>query len=328
MLIANRSGVWSLCAVMLLAHVADVFAQTYPARTIRLIVPSSPGGTSDFLGRLLAPKLSEALGQQIVVENRPGASSMVGAEVVAKAAPDGYTLLISPAALAINPSMYAKISFNTQRDLAPISLLAEAGNVLVVHPSVPARSVKELIALAKRRPGHLAAATPGLGGSPHMAAELLKIMAGIDVLLVPYKGASVGVVGLLSGEVSFMFSTPPTVLGFIKAGRLRALGVSTQRRIQALADVPTLHESALPGYEATQWFGLLAPGGTPRPIIDRLYQETARAIRGPEMTDRFALEGLDLVGNKPEEFAAYIGSELEKWAKVIKTAGIKPQGGS
>lgn len=325
---STRSALLALCSCLLAAQAADAPAQPYPARTLRLIVPSSPGGTSDFLGRLLAPKLAELLGQQVVVENRPGASSMVGAEVVAKSPPDGHTLLVSPAALAINPSMYAKVPFNTQRDLAPITLLAEAGNVLVVHPSVPVRSVKELIALAKRRPGHLAAATPGVGGSPHMSAELLKIMAGIDLLLVPYKGASVGAVGLLSGEVSLMFSTPPTVLGFIKAGRLRALGVTTRQRIAALPDLPTLDEAGLPGYEATQWFGLLTSGGTPRAVVERLHQESVRVLRTSDMAERFAADGLTLVGNRPEEFADWIASEMQKWAGVIKAAGIKPQGGS
>lgn len=311
---------------VLLAFAANVSAQNYPVRPVRLVVPSSPGGTSDFLGRLLAPKLAEALGQQIVVENRPGASSVIGADVVAKAAPDGYTLLISPAALAINPSMYARMPFNTRRDFAPISLVSETGNVLVVHPSVPARSVKELIALARKRPGSLVSASPGLGGSPHMSVELFKIMAGIDVVVVSYKGAGPGVIALLSGEVSLMFTTPPSALAHLKSRRLRALGVTTRTRIRALQDIPTIHEAALPGYEASQWFGLLAPAGTPRPIIDRLSQEIHRAIRAPDMTQRFAVEGLEPVGGKPEEFATFIHAELDKWARVIKSAGIRPQG--
>lgn len=319
-----------ICAAMatLLAVATSASAQNYPVRPVRLIVPSSPGGTSDFLGRLLAHRLGEALGQQFVVENRPGASSAIGADVVAKSAPDGYTLLISPAALAINPSMYAKLPFDTRRDFAPISLIVETGNVLVVHPSVPARSVEELVALARKRPGSLVAASPGLGGSPHMAAELFKIMAGVDVLIVSYKGSGPGVIALLSGEVSFMFTTPPSAIAFVKAGRLRPLGVTTRARIPALPNVPTLAEAALPGFEATQWFGLLAPAGTPRPIVDRLYQETLRAIRTMEFKERFAVEGLEPVGSKPEEFAAFIDSELDKWAKVIKSAGIKPQGGN
>ncbi len=316
----------SAAVAVLLVFAANSLAQHYPVRPVKLVAPTSPGGTSDFFARLLAPKLSEALGQQVVVENRPGASSMIGAHFVAKAAPDGYTLLISPAALAINPSMYANMPFNTQRDLAPVSLIAEAGNVLVVHPSVPARSVKELITLARKKPGSLVAASPGRGGSPHMSAELFKIMAGVDLLIVPYKGGGPGVIALISGEVSLMFTTPPSALVHLRAGKLRALGVTTKTRIQALPDVPTIHEAALPGYEATQWFGLLGPAGTPGPIVDRLYQETARAVRAADMSERFAVEGLEPAGSKPEEFAAYIRSELDKWAKVIKAAGIKPQG--
>lgn len=315
-------------AVTLLAVTADGFAQNYPARPVRLVVPSSPGGTSDFLGRLLAQKFGERLGQPVFVENRPGASSAIGADAVAKAAPDGYTLLISPAALAINPSMYAKLPFDAQRDFAPISQIVETGNVLVVHPSVPARGVKEFIVLARKQPGSLTAASPGLGGSPHMAAELFKIMAGVDVLIVSYKGSGPGVIALLSGEVSFMFTTPPSALTHIRSGRLRALGVTTKTRIRALPDVPTLAEAALPGFEATQWFGLLAPAGTSRSIVDRLYQETLHAIGQADAKKRIAVEGLDPVGSKPEEFAAYIRSETSKWARVIKAAGIRPQGSS
>lgn len=318
----------ALLLVAIAALATNAFAQNYPVRPVRLVVPSSPGGTSDILGRLLAQKLGDALGQQVVVENRPGASSVIGADVVAKAAPDGYTLLISPAALAINPHMYAKMPFNTQRDLAPISLLVETGNVLVVHPTVPARTVQELIALARRNPGHLAAASPGPGGSPHMSAELFKIMAGVDVLIVPYKGSGPGTIALLSGDVSLMFTTPPSAIVYLKAGKLRALGVTTKARIPALPDIPTIAEAALPGFEATQWFGLLAPSGTPRSIVDRLYQETLRAVRALDMKERFAAEGLEPVGSRPEEFAAFIHSELDKWAKVIKVAGIKVQGGN
>lgn len=315
----------STAMALLLALGASAWGQNYPVRPVKLVVPSSPGGTSDILGRLLAQRLGEALGQQFVVENRPGASSAIGADAVAKSAPDGYTLLISPAALAINPHMYAKLPFDARRDLAPISMVVQTGNLLSAHPSLPARSVKELIALARKYPGKLTSASPGLGGSPHMAAELMRIMAGIDFLIVSYKGSGPGTIALLSGEVSFMFSTPPSAIPFVRAGRLRALGVTTRTRMPGLPEIPSLHEAALPGFEATQWFGLLAPAGTPRPVIDRLYQETVRAIRAPDLKERFMAEGLDPVGSKPDEFAAYILSELDKWAKVIRAAGIKPQ---
>jgi tripartite-type tricarboxylate transporter receptor subunit TctC len=318
--------------LLVVAALASVFlftaavAQSYPARPVRLVVPSSPGGTSDILGRLVAHKLGEALGQQVVVENRPGASSVIGADFVAKSAPDGYTVLISPAALAINPYMYAKMPFDARRDLAPVTLLVQTGNLLSAHPSLPVRSVKELIALAKRVPGKLACASPGLGGSPHMAAELLRLTAGIDFLVVSYKGSGPGTIALLSGEVSFMFSTPPSAIPFVKAGRLRALGVTTRARMPGLPDVPTVAEAGLADYEAVQWFGLLVPAGTPQPIIVRLYREAQNAIRAPDVKERLVSEGLDPVGNRPDEFAAYIQAELLKWGKVIRAAGIKPQG--
>jgi tripartite-type tricarboxylate transporter receptor subunit TctC len=304
---------------------ASLQAQSYPSRPLRLVVPSSPGGGSDYVGRIMALRLGESLGTQVVVENRPGASSLLGSDFVSKAAPDGYTVLVTPAALAVNPFMFASVPFDARRDLAPISQLVEAGNVLTAHPSVPVRNVRELIALAKARPGLLSIASPGGGGTPHMAAELLRLMSGADFLIVSYKGSGPGAIALLSGEVSLQFSTPPSTMQFIRNGKVRALGVSGLKRIAAMPDVPTIAESALPGYEATQWFGLLAPAGTPRAIIDRLHQEAARAVRLQDTRERFAVEGLEPVGSSPEEFGAYIASEMNKWGKVIKAAGIKPQ---
>ena len=319
-----RRALYAAAALAITAG-ADAVAQQYPSRAVRLVVPSSPGGTSDILGRQLAQKFSESMGQQFVVENRPGASSAIGAEFVARSAPDGYTVLISPAALTINPHMYAKLGFDTQRDLAPVSLIVQTGNLLAAHPSLPVRSVKELIALARKNPGKLACASPGLGGSPHLSAELLKLTAGIDFLIVSYKGSGPGTIALLSGEVSFMFSTPPSAMPFVRAGRLRALGVTTRTRIAGLPDMPTLDEAGLPGYEAVQWFGLLVPAGTPRTVIDRLHQETVKAIGVPDMKERLVSEGLEPVGSRPDEFGAYIRAELAKWGKVIRAAGIRPQ---
>lgn len=299
--------------------------QNYPSRPLRLIVPSTPGGGSDFVGRVMALRFGESLGMQVVVENRPGASSVIGADYVAKSAPDGYTLLVTPAALAVNPFMFARVPFDARRDLAPVSQLVESGNVLTAHPSVPARNMRDLIALAKSRRGALTIASPGGGSTPHMAAELFRMMTGADIVIVPYKGSGPGVIALLSGEVSLQFSTPASTMQYIRNGKVRALGVTGLKRIAAMPEVPTIAESALPGYEATQWFGLLAPAATPRLIIDRLYQESLRAIRMQDTRERFAVEALEPVGSAPDEFAAYIASEMNKWGKVIKAAGISPQ---
>jgi tripartite-type tricarboxylate transporter receptor subunit TctC len=298
-------------------------AQTYPARTVRLIAHSSPGGTSDILGRLVAQKLTEALGQQVVVENRAGASGIIGVDVAAKSAPDGYTLLITQTSIAINPSMFAKLPYNALRDFAPITQLVAAPNLLVVHPSVPAKSVKEFVALARARPGLLLNGSPGQGTSPHLSAELFKIMTGIRLDHAQFKGAGMAIVSLLSGEISVMFTTPPTAMAYLKAGRLRALGVTTTSRIEALPDVPTIAEAGVPGYESVQWFGMLVPAGTPRPIIERLHQEITRSLRAPDMKERLTSLGLSPVGSTPEAFGTYMKSETEKWAKVIKTMGIR-----
>ena len=314
-----------LAASLAQAHATMATAQGYPTRTIRLIAHSSPGGTSDILGRLVAQKLTEALGQQVVVENRAGASGIIGVEVAAKAAPDGYTLLITQTSIAINPSMFAKLPYNAMRDFAPITQLVAAPNLLMVHPSVPATRVKGFIALAKAKPGSLVNGSPGQGTSPHLSAELFKIMTGIRLDHVQYKGAGMAIVSLLAGEIPVMFTTPPTAMPYIKAGRLRPLGATTTTRIEALPDVPTIAEAGLPGYESVQWFGMLVPAGTPRAIVERLHQEIVRGLRAPDMRERLTSLGLNAVGSTPEQFAAYIKSETEKWAKVIKSMGIKSE---
>ncbi len=304
-----------------MAAAGPAAAQQYPARTIRLIVHSSPGGSSDILGRLLAQRLTEVLGQQVVVENRAGASGIIGVEVAVKSPPDGYTILISQTSLAINPSIFAKMPYNALRDLAPITQIVDGPNVLTVHPSVPARSVKQLIALAKSNPDSLVIGSPGQGTSPHLSAELFNAMAGVKMVQVQYKGAGQGMIGLLSGEVALMFPTTPTVMPYIKTGRLHPLGVTTAKRTQALPDVPSIAEAGLPGYESTQWFGILAPAGTPRPIVDRLNQEIVRIMQG--LKERLSGEGMEVVAGTPEQFGAHIKAETEKWAKVIKSMGIK-----
>jgi len=311
--------------VALAAATAPVAAQQYPSRAIRLIVHSSPGGSSDILGRLVAQRLAEALGQQVVVENRAGASGIIGVDAAVKSAPDGYTILITQTSLAINPSMFPKIPYNALRDLQPVTQIVDGPNVLTVHPSVPAKSVKQLVALAKGRPEGLIIGSPGQGTSPHLSAELFNSMAGVKIAQAQFKGAGLAIVSLLAGEVSVMFPTTPTVIGYLKAGRLRALGVTTAKRTQALPDVPTISESGVPGYESTQWFGILAPAGTPRPIVDRLNQEIVRIMNAPAMKERLNGQGLEVVTGTPEQFAAHIKSETEKWAKVVKAIGLKVQ---
>ena len=311
--------------VALAAATAPVAAQQYPSRAIRLIVHSSPGGSSDILGRLVAQRLTESLGQQVVVENRAGASGIIGVDAAVKSPPDGYTILISQTSLAINPSMFPKIPYNALRDLQPVTQIVDGPNVLTVHPSVPAKSVKQLVALAKGRPEGLIIGSPGQGTSPHLSAELFNSMAGVKIAQVQYKGAGLAIVGLLAGEVSVMFPTTPTVIGYLKAGRLRALGVTTAKRTQALPEVPTISEAGVPGYESTQWFGILAPAGTPRPIVDRLNQEIVRIMNAPAMKERLNGQGLEVVTGTPEQFAAHIKSETEKWAKVVRSIGLKVQ---
>jgi len=313
----------ALAAAALLAPVAT--AQNYPTRAVRLIVHSSPGGSSDILGRLVAQRLTESLGQQVVVENRAGASGMIGVDAAVKSAPDGYTILITQTSLAINPAMFAKIPYKALRDLAPITQIVDGPNVLTVHPSVPAKSVKQLVALAKSRPAGLIIGSPGQGTSPHLSAELFNAMAGVKIDQAQFKGAGLAIVSLLSGEVSVMFPTTPTVIGYLKAERLRALGVTTAKRTQALPEVPTISEAGLPGYESTQWFGILAPAGTPRPIVDRLNQEIVRIMQAPAIKERLNGQGMEVVTGTPEQFGAHIKAETEKWAKVIKSMGLKPQ---
>jgi tripartite-type tricarboxylate transporter receptor subunit TctC len=303
----------------------QAIAQQYPSRPIRLVVASSPGGASDILGRTLAQKMTEDLGQQVVVDNRGGASGVIGTDIVAKAAPDGYTLLIIQPSLTINPSMIRKLPYDAERDFSPVSLVVDAAQILTVNPSVPARNVKELIALAKVKPGQLMFGSPGVGTSPHLTAELFKLMAGVNMQQVLFKGSGAAYVSLISGEVNAAFSTVLSALPHVKSGKIRALAVTTAKRIQVLPDVPTIAESALPEFESSQWFGILGPARMSRTIVDRLYESLTRVSNAPELKARFASEGVEVVNRKPEEFAAQIRRELVQWAKVIKAAGIKPQ---
>ncbi len=311
-------------AVCVCVQMLPALAQDSPSRAVRLIVPSSPGGTSDILARLLAPKLAEALGQQVVVDNRAGASTVIGVALVAKAPPDGYTIGITPAALATNPSMFKKLPFDTLKDIAPVSRLVEGPSTMVIHPSVPAKNVKELIAIAKVQPGSLVVASSGLGTVPHLAHELFRITARVDMPQVLFRGTGQGMISVISGELAVFYASPIAVLPLLKAGRLRALGVSTVKRSAALPEVPTIAET-LPGYEATQWFGMIAPAGTPRAIVERLSAEFARALRSTDLKPRLVADGLDVVASTPDEFARDLKRDIEKWALVVKTVGIKPE---
>jgi tripartite-type tricarboxylate transporter receptor subunit TctC len=315
----------ALISAPLLAQTASTGSgPAYPTRAIRLIVPSAPGGGTDIVGRALAAKLTEYLGQQVVVDNRAGAGTIIGIEIAAKSPPDGYTLLVGLSTLAINPSMHTKLPYDAQRDLAPISQAVAVPNLLTLHPSVPARSVKELVALAKAKPNELNVGSAGTGTSPHLSLELLKSLAKVEMVHIPYKGSGNAIIANLAGEVSVSFPSVPSSIQYVKSNRLRGLGVTTAKRTPALPDMPTIGES-LPGFEATQWFGILAPAATPRAIIERVHQETVRALRAPEVIKQLASEGADIIASTPEGFGAYIKSETEKWARVIKAAGIKPQ---
>ena len=297
----------------------------YPSRPVRIVVPSPPAGGTDIIARVLAQHFSTSLGQQFFVENRPGAGNMIGIESVARAAPDGYTLLFVPSTLALNSVMYKKVSYDPVRDFAPITLAAVAPNVLVVNPKVPAHTIAELIALAKQKPGQLTYGTPGIGTSPHMSMELFKSLAGIDLQHVPYRGTAPAMTDVISGQIAAMFSNALTAKPQIEAGAIRALGVSTRKRSEAMPNLPPIAEAGVPNYEATQWYGLVAPAGTPADIVARLNAEVTQALRTQDMQDKLAGDGAEPVGTTPAEFAAHIKSELEKWAGVARAAKIEPQ---
>ena len=297
----------------------------YPSRPVRIVVPSPPGGGTDIIARVLAQYFSTTMGQQFFVENRPGAGNMIGIESVARAAPDGYTLLFVPSTLALNTVMYKKVSYDPVRDFAPITLAAAANNVLVVNPTVPAKTLSELVALAKEKPGQLTYGTPGIGTSPHMSMELLKSLAGIDLQHIPYRGTAPAMTDMISGQITAMFSNALTAKPQIETGAIRALGVSGRKRSGALPDIPPIAEAGVASYDATQWYGLVAPVGTPADILARLHAEATAALKTKDMQDKLAGDGAEPVGTTPAEFAAHIKTELEKWAAVARTAKIEPQ---
>ena len=300
---------------------ASAHAQ-YPVKPIRLIVPFAPGGPSDLLGRIVGQKLAEAWGQQVVIENRAGANGIVGVELAAKSAPDGYTLVMATNGThGINAALFPRLPYDTLKDFAPIARLGVAPYVLVAHPSLPARLAKDLVQLAKARPGDIAC---GYGGSPtQLAFELFKSMAGIDRLLVPYKGNAPAVTAVLSGQVSLVFGGIAQSAPQIAAGKLRAIGVTSMRRSPALPQVPPIHETGLPGFEVATWYGMLAPGATPRAIVERLNAEVVRILQSPEVHERFVKEAFEVPADTPDQFTAIIKAELARWAKVVKATGAR-----
>jgi tripartite-type tricarboxylate transporter receptor subunit TctC len=299
-------------------------AQTYPAKPVRIVVPFAAGGGVDVTARILAQGLTERLGQMVFVENRTGASGIIGTEFVAKSAPDGYTLLVgSQTTQAVVPAMY-KTSYDGARDFAPVTVIATSPLLIVAHPSLPVKTVKDLIALAKARPGQLTFGAAS-GGTPHMAGELFKLTAKVDLLFVPYKGEGPAVSDAMGGQISLVFSNLPVVLPLTRSGRLRGIAVTSAQRVPTAAEFPTVAESGLPGFEANTWFGCLAPAGTPADVIGRLNAEAARALSTLAVKERMAGMGLFVVANKPEEFAELLKKEIPRWAKVVKDSGVKPQ---
>ncbi|MCC7328349.1 MAG: tripartite tricarboxylate transporter substrate binding protein [Burkholderiales bacterium] len=298
--------------------------EAWPAKPIRVVVPFPPGGATDIIGRVVAAELGKAFGVSAVVENRAGAGGNIGSELVARSAPDGFTLLIGTVGThGINTSLYSKLSFDPVKDFAPVTLVATVPNVLVVHPSVPANNVRELVALLKSRPGRLNYASSGNGTSIHLSGELFKSMTRTFMTHIPDRGSSPAVADLLAGQVDLMFDNLPSSLQYIKAGRLRALGVTSAKRAVALPDVPTIAEAGVPGYEASSWFGLVAPAGTPAAIVQKLQQSLSRSLAAPDVREKLQGQGADPVGNTPEAFAQYIQDEIAKWAKVVRASGAK-----
>ncbi len=311
-------------AAALVATPAVVRAQAWPSKNLTLIVPFTPGGSTDILARALGQKLSEALGRQVVVENRPGAGGSIGADLVAKAAPDGHTLLLGHiGTLAVNPGIYPNLPYHPLRSFAPISLVADVHNVMVVNPAIPARDVKELIALAKAAPGTMHYGTGGNGSAAHIATAAFADAAGLDLVHVPYRGTAPAVTDLLGGRIQMVFTGGPAVLPQVQNGQLRALAVSGTRRIAAAPDLPTVAEAALPGFEASQWYGVLAPAGTPQAVLDRLEAETRKGMTSPDVVERLRGEGADVRVSTQAEFQAHIAAEIDRWGALIRRANIK-----
>lgn len=316
---------WITSALIALAALPNIAAaQAFPNKQIRIVVPFPPGGATDILARAVAQDLQKGFGQSALVENRPGAGGNLGADLVAKSPGDGYTLLMGTVGThGINVALYSKMPYDAVKDFAPITLVALVPNVLVVHPSLPVKSVRDLIDLAKREPGKLNYASSGNGTSIHLSAELFKSMAGVSLLHIPYKGSSPALADLVGGQVGLMFDNLPSALPFIRAGKLRAVAVTSSKRAPVLPELPTIAEAGLPGYEASSWFGILAPASTPRDVVGKLHDAIVKGLATPETSERLASQGAEQVGNTPEQFAVFIREEIDKWGKVVKAAGAK-----
>ena len=310
-------------AVVFTCAAGPAFAQNYPAGPVRMIVPFPAGGGVDSAGRLLGAKLTEAFGKSFVVENRGGANGNIGTEAVAKSPKDGYTLLFTGAGFVTNPSLYAKVPYDAVRDFDPISLMALGPNVLVVHPSLPVKTVRDLIALAKARPGAIGFAGSGSGSTPHLAGELFNTLAGVTMVHVPYRGSGPAMIGLLSGETPVMFLPAINAGPHVKSGRLRAIAVTSTARLASMPELPTVAEAGLAGYESSQWYGVFAPAGTPEDILNSLNGQVVKIVRAPEMQQRLHEDGIVPVGNSRQQFSAYIKTELVKWADVVKRSGAR-----
>jgi tripartite-type tricarboxylate transporter receptor subunit TctC len=321
----SRPLIKVLAASFVIAAAFPAAAQTYPSKPVRIILPFAPGGSLDALGRIVFDRMSQQSGHQFVIDYRPGASGNIGTELVARSAPDGYTNLLNTLPLVVNPSLFRKLPFDVQKDFAPVSLIASAPFVMVVHPSVPAKTVKEFIALAKSHPGKLNYSSAGVGTNLHVAAELFKNLSRTDIVHIGYKGGGPALIALLSGEAELSFLSIPTVTGHMQTGKLRGLGVTGLKRVASLPKLPTVAESGVSGSEFASWWGVLAPAGTPAATVAALNEHITKAVRSPEVSKRFTAEDTDIIASSPQQFAAHINSELARWAKVVRDNKIEPQ---
>jgi tripartite-type tricarboxylate transporter receptor subunit TctC len=322
----RKTTIACLLAAMAMPAFAAETAQDYPSKPIRLVVPFTPGGSTDILARVIGMKLTEAWGRQVVIDNRPGAGGNIGVDLVAKSPADGYTLVMGHiGTFGVNPTLYSKLPYDAIKDFQPITLVALVPNMLSVNPALPVHSVKELVALARAKPGTINFGSGGNGSAAHLAGEYFKLMTKTEITHIPYRGTSPAVTDLIAGQIQMIITGVPPTLNFVKTGKLRALAVATSKRLPLLPDLPTISEAGVPGYEATQWYGVLAPAGTPKPIVAKLNAEMAKAIKGPDVREKLAADAAEPVGNSPEEFGAFIKKEIARWAPVIKASGARPE---